>query len=58
MRKRKVFVRSDLSIPQVEHRHDSAGNVVILPQAIPASNTIVEFGRNTSKSRSFDFARW
>jgi hypothetical protein len=58
MRKRKVFVRADLSVPQIEHRHDSAGNVVILPQAIPASNTIVEFGRNTSKSRSFDFARW
>ncbi|CAH0237244.1 hypothetical protein [Pseudomonas mediterranea] len=58
MRKRKVFVRTDLSVPQVEHRHDSAGNVVILPQAIPVSKTIVEFGRNTSKSRSFDFARW
>lgn len=58
MSKRKVFVRTDLSVPQVEHRHDAAGNVVILPQATPASNTIVEFGVNTSRSRCFDFARW
>lgn len=58
MSKRKVFVRTDLSAPQVEHREDAAGNVAILSQATPASNTIVEFGLNTSRSRCFDFARW
>ncbi|MGQ7815350.1 hypothetical protein ACUTAH_06705 [Metapseudomonas furukawaii] len=58
MGKRKVFAKTDLSIPQVEYSHDAAGNVVILPEAIPPTNTTVEFGRNASSARSFDFARW
>lgn len=58
MGKRKVFAKTDLSVPQVEHSYDTAGNVVILPEAIPPTNTTVEFGRNTSNSRNFDFARW
>ncbi|QTQ96651.1 hypothetical protein [Pseudomonas aeruginosa] len=58
MGKRKVFTKTDLSVPQVEHRLDAAGNVVILPEAIPPASTIVKFGRNASNSRYFDFARW
>lgn len=58
MGKRKVFTKTDLSVPQVEHSHDTAGNVVILPDAIPPANTMVKFGWNASASRSFDFARW
>ncbi|MBS4090743.1 MAG: hypothetical protein KKC24_18980 [Gammaproteobacteria bacterium] len=58
MGKRKVFTKTDLSVPQVEHSHDMAGNVVILPEVIPPSNTKVAFGRNPTPSRSFDFARW
>jgi hypothetical protein len=58
MGKRKVFAKTDLSIPQVEHGHDAAGNVVILPEASPPTNTTVEFGRCASSARSFDFARW
>ena len=58
MGKRKVFTKSDLSIPQVEHNIDTAGNVIILPEAFPPANTVVAFGRNASSSRSFDFARW
>lgn len=58
MGKRKVFTKTDLSIPQVEHSRDAAGNVVILPVAIPPQNTTVEFGRNASNFRRFDFARW
>lgn len=58
MGKRKVFAKTDLSVPQVEHSHDAAGNVVILPEAIPPKNTIVEFGRSTANNRRFDFARW
>lgn len=58
MGKRKVFTKSDLSVPQVEHSIDTAGNVIILPEAIPPTNTVVSFGRNASNARLFDFARW
>lgn len=58
MGKRKVFTKTDLSVPQIEYNGDMAGNVVILPEAIPPSNTIVEFRRNPSGTRSFNFARW
>ncbi|MDD0841407.1 hypothetical protein [Pseudomonas sp. Gutcm_11s] len=58
MGKRKVFAKTDISIPQVEHCLDTEGNVVILPEAIPPANTTVLFERNASRSRSFDFSRW
>ncbi|UZM13986.1 hypothetical protein LZV00_25835 [Pseudomonas kielensis] len=58
MGKRKVFVRTDISVPQVEHCHDAAGNIAIRPQSVPPKNTTIEIGRNTSKSRRFNFARW
>lgn len=58
MGKRKVFTKTGLSIPQVEHSHDAVGNVVILPEAIPPTNTTVEFGRSSSSLRRFDFSRW
>lgn len=58
MGKRKVFAKTDLSVPQIEHSHDATGNVVVLPEATPPTNTTVKFGRNASSSRSFDFARW
>ncbi|MFJ4544633.1 hypothetical protein ACIP1X_13600 [Pseudomonas sp. NPDC088885] len=58
MGKRKVFTKTDLSVPQVEHSLDTAGNVVILPDAIPPQITMVNFGRNSSSLRRFDFARW
>ncbi|WP_448089582.1 hypothetical protein [Pseudomonas azerbaijanoccidentalis] len=58
MGKRKVFTKTDLSVPQIEHSHDMAGNVFILPEVIPPMNTTVKFGRNASTSRSFDFTRW
>ncbi|HHN0155120.1 TPA: hypothetical protein ACRMUJ_004494 [Pseudomonas aeruginosa] len=58
MGKRKVFNRTDLSVPQVEHSRDSAGRVVVLPEAIPPATTTVAFGRNATRSRGFDFAPW
>lgn len=58
MGKRKVFSKTDLCVPQIEHSHDTAGNLVILPEECPPKNTTVEFARNTSHSRRFDFARW
>lgn len=58
MGKRKVFTKTDISVPQVEHDIDTEGNVVILPEAIPPANTVVSFGRSASGKRTFDFARW
>ena len=58
MGKRKVFTKTDLSVPQVEHSRDMAGNVVLFPEAIPPTNTTVKFGRNATNGRNFDFARW
>lgn len=58
MGKRKVFTKTDLSVPEVGHSVDMAGNVVILPEAVPPKNTVVKFGRSASNNRSFDFARW
>lgn len=58
MGKRKIFTKTDLSVPQVEHSREMAGNVVILPEAIPPTNTTVKFGRNASTIRNFDFSRW
>lgn len=58
MGKRKVFTKTDLSVPQVEHCHNAAGNVVILPEVIPPTNTTIEFGRNSINARRFKFGRW
>jgi hypothetical protein len=58
MGKRKIFTKTDLSVPQVEHSHDAAGDVVILPEAMPPTNTMVGFLRNATNSRSFDFTCW
>lgn len=58
MGKRKVFAKTDLSVPEVEHSYDTTGNVVILPETIPPANSTVRFPRNTTTSRSFNFARW
>ncbi|MCL9799026.1 hypothetical protein [Pseudomonas sp. AKS31] len=58
MRKRKVFTKADLCVPQIEYLRDRDDNVVILPEAIPPSNTKVLFGPNPTSSRSVDFARW
>lgn len=58
MSKRKVFTKTDLDVPKIEHSHDAVGNVVILPEAVPPTNTMLKFGQNASGSRRFDFARW
>lgn len=58
MGKRKVFAKTDLSVPEVEHSYDTAGNVVIFPETIPPANSTVRFQRNSSTNRSFNFARW
>lgn len=58
MGKRKVFTKTDISVPQVEHDIDTEGNVVIWPEAIPPANTVVSFERSPTSQRKFDFARW
>lgn len=58
MGKRKVFTKTDISVPQIEHDIDTEGNVVILREAIPPANTVVSFERNSTNQRKFDFARW
>ncbi|WP_183145754.1 hypothetical protein, partial [Pseudomonas syringae group genomosp. 3] len=58
MGKRKVFSKTDLSVPQVEHSSDKVGNIVILPEAVPPKNTVIKFGRNSTTARNFDFAKW
>lgn len=58
MGKRKLFTKTDLSVPQVEHHIDPTGNVAALPEAIPPPNTKVKFGRNASSTRNFNFSRW
>lgn len=58
MGKRKIYRETDLSIPQVEHRLDHDGLVVVVPEVIPPASSRIEFGRNATRKRSFDFARW
>lgn len=58
MGKRKIFVKTDLSVPQVEHSRDSVGAVFVLPEALPPTTTNVDFGRNPTGSRNYDFASW
>lgn len=58
MGKRRVYVRTDISVPQVEHTRDQQGRVVVPPEVIHPAITLVAFGRNTTTSRNFDFASW
>ncbi|QOZ83758.1 MULTISPECIES: hypothetical protein [Chromobacterium] len=58
MGKRKVFSKTDLSVPQVEHSREGAGRIVVLSGEIPPAKTTVSFGRNVTRMQKFDFARW
>lgn len=55
--KRKVFVRTDLTIPVVEHEFVDNQVVVTLRRGPPAI-TVVRFPLTTTTRRTFDFARW
>jgi hypothetical protein len=54
--KRKIFVKSDISIPVVEHQIIE-NKIVISPQACPPLITIVTFPPEVQR-RTFDFMRW
>ncbi len=58
MGKRKVYIRSDLTIPEIQHSLDLEGRIAVLPDTVPPANTQVAFGRNATRMRFFDFARW
>ena len=57
---KKVFVKTDLTIPKAEQVRDRAGQNVIALEAIPPAITMVRFPAkgNASSNRSFDFGRW
>ncbi len=54
----KLFKVTDISIPQVEHRLDHDGHIIVIPEVIPPTNTRIAFGQNATRKRSFDFSRW
>jgi hypothetical protein len=58
MAKRKVFVKTDLSTPQVEHSRSLSGALVIPSEAIPPPVTVVRFDRLGTGRTGFDFRRW
>ncbi|CAK0387362.1 phage integrase [Burkholderia pseudomallei] len=59
MSKRKVFPRSDLAIPAVEHVIAADGVVTISPDAFPPAITRVYFAESTTQgARSYDFGKW
>jgi hypothetical protein len=55
-RRRKVFVRSDLTVPEVGHSRAS-GRVRVVDR-IPPADTRVMFALNPSAARTFDFRPW
>ncbi|VWD51854.1 hypothetical protein BCO18430_07543 [Burkholderia contaminans] len=59
MSKRKIFPRSDLTTPVVEHVIATDGVVAISPDVIPPAITRVYFAKSTTQgARSYDFGKW
>ena len=59
MGRRKTFVRTDLSTAAIERARDrSTENVVMFPDRIPPTETIVRFAENPANARTFDFSEW
>lgn len=58
MSKRKVFSKTVLDIPEVEHKCDAAGRVFVASEVIPPIKTLIVFDRNPCTVRSFDFVKW
>lgn len=59
MGKRKTFIRVDLTTPVIEHARDRAtGNVLLFPDRLPPSNSVVQFPANPAGAETFDFAQW
>lgn len=59
MGKRKVFIKTDLSTPRVEHVRDPSGAVVIPLEVIPPQITAIEFGHDVCiNAKRFKFTPW
>lgn len=58
MGRHKIFVKTDLSIPQVDHALDEDGRVIVSLAAAPEDMSIVTFERNPSNRRTFNFSAW
>ena len=58
MGKRKIFVKTDLSIPMVKHEVDSDGNPWIEVGNMPPITTIVKFPKTVFNNKNFDFKPW
>lgn len=60
MGKKKIFVRTDLTVPTVDLVTGLDGTNVISLASVPPKMTVVDFpaAGNASQTRSFDFARW
>lgn len=56
--KRKVHIKTDLTIPKIEHHQDVDGKVVIASDDIPPAVTVVRFPPHSGTTRTFDFARF
>jgi len=58
MGKRKIYIMTELAAPQVEHKQYRNKRVALTREVIPPEISKIEFGRNCTSWRSFDFARW
>jgi len=58
MKKKKIFVKTDISIPEVLAPTDLGEMGKRFTQPLPPIEQTVLFGTNTSKYRSFDFGPW
>lgn len=58
MAKKKQFIKTDTSIPEVEHSRNPAGLVILTKDRIPPRKTTVEFPTNPSCVRTFNFGPW
>ena len=54
---RKVFVKTDLSVPEIE-QEEFVDGARIPVSLIPPASTVVKFGREVSGKRNFEFAPW
>jgi hypothetical protein len=58
MGKRKVFYKTDLTVPKVERSVDSVGQLHMHWEVVPPASTLINFPKTTIGWRSFDFADW
>src|ERR1700739_1056116 len=55
---RKIFKKTDLSIPAIQHTRGENGSIDISDDAIPPKDTVVKFPHNSCTNRTFDFSTW